>query len=120
MNMQVFSDNVLLQEYSNVLDNQLILTTFIDLPTQLKFKISGKDPNHDTRLDSEGQIIADKYIILKSLKIGFIEVNQNLLFSICSNKNTFWGKNELVTIDVLDVDFIRWHLKQQNKFKIHN
>jgi len=120
MTMQVFSGQTLLQEYSNVAQKHVVLTSDIDLPTQLQFKLSGKDPNHDTWLDADGNIIADKYIVLNSLKIGLIEVNQNLLFTLCSNNNTFWGKNEIVTIDILDSDFIQWHLKQKNKFKIHN
>ena len=120
MNLEVYSNDKLISQYINPIEEKILLTTQIDLPTRLKFVTSGKNHNTDTVVDQNGNIIADKYVILQVFKLGLIVVNSNLLFSICSNNNTFWGFNEEITIDIDEKDFIKWHLKKQNKFSTGN
>lgn len=116
MCLEIFSNDNCLQTYSNVNEEKILFATEITLPTCLQFKVSGKNHNKDTLLDAEGKIIADKYIILKNLSLGLIPINTNLLFSICSNNNTFWSTNETISINFDESDFILWHMKKQNKF----
>jgi RecA/RadA recombinase len=78
---------------------------------------------YDTKLDSNNNIIADKYVLLSAMKLGEIPVRSNKLFDICDyatrdghSKNTFWAFDGQVIIDFDEKDFIKWHLKNNNIF----
>jgi hypothetical protein len=97
----------------------------IYLPNKINLHLSGKNHKTDTKIDSKGNIIADKYIKLISMSLGGIPINSANLFKNCrytvDNKidfNTYWGFNGLVEIEFKENNFLKWHLKSNNLFDI--
>lgn len=107
-------------------DNSTTVNTSIKLPCDLNFVLSNKNQKLDTLVDETGNVIADKYVVLKKLSAGFVPVADNVLFKTCrlittDNQeiyNTFWGFNGTATIEFHEDDILRWHLKQDNRFDL--
>ncbi len=118
MCLEVFDGDKLLKKYQNDSLETETLVAEISLPTQLKFVVSGKNYNTDTKVDEQGNITADKCVILKNLKLGNIPIGVGLLYSMLSSKDVYFGRNDTITVDFDEDDFILWHLKNQNKFNI--
>jgi hypothetical protein len=102
----------------------LLVEEILEMPALLKFEFSGKQ-GQDTVLDEKGNIISDKYVKIKSMIIGHVPVNSNLLYSLCSYtrngetvNDTFFGFNGELEIHIDSDDAILWHLENDNKFDI--
>ena len=123
MAVEIHTDQGLVTALSNQTGIVQINHSMI-FPNTVKFKLTNKNPNTDTKV-IDGKIVADKNVQLTNLIIGNIPVESHKLFNICNYRyndqttiNTFWAFNGIVTID-FDVDnFILWHLKLDNKFRI--
>lgn len=123
MTVEIFDRNgvvSLLKDCNGIVKQSHLL----DFPNFLKFKLSNKNSKTDTKVVN-GEILADKYTQLTSLTVGGIPVDVATLFKICSYEynqvtafDTFWAFNGEVTINFQEQDFIYWHLKNNNKFKI--
>ena len=57
-------------------------STRITLPSTLEIKCSGKDQNTDTLIDVNGQVIADKVVIIKSIVLDNIRIPQRSIDKI--------------------------------------
>lgn len=98
----------------------------LQLPSQLVFDISGKDYNHDTQVDQQGNITNDKYVKLLGLRIGGIPVEEVNIFKILNYQtdlgttinSVYWGFNGTVTIDINQENFIKYLLLLDNKFNL--
>lgn len=125
MTVDIFQDNVLLTTLENITDNSKTVCLDVVFPCQLKFVLSGKNYNLDTMVDSDGSVIKDKCVILKSMQIESILVKIDVLFDICQYykdhkeppiADTYWGFNGHVVIDFDADNFIAWCLKHNNIF----
>lgn len=99
----------------------------VEFPTVLVFDISNKDPNHDTVVDSQGNIVSDKFVKVKSIRVGNVPVGEGLLFNMCkyfpefrkeSVNDTFWAFNGRAVVEFSADNFIHWHLAQNNFFHV--
>lgn len=121
MSVSINGTNVTPDSGSNVVFLQEVI-----LPSQIEILLTGKSLK-DTVLDEKGNILIDKYVKLSNMSIGNIPINKSLLFNICeytpdgeleSIKDTFYAFNGKVLINIDEDDFIKWHLKQDNKFTL--
>lgn len=101
-----------------------IVNLTVDIPKKLVFTFKGKQ-GEDTVLDDQGLIVRDKYVKINSMSVGFVPIDQNLLYSLCrytrnneTVNDTFFGFNGELTIDINRDDAILWHLLNNNKFEI--
>ena len=122
MRVIISDDNSTLLDLIDISEPMVQRSINITLPTKLTFTLSGKG-KYDTQLDSNNNIIADKYVLLSAMKLGEIPIQSNKLFDICDyttsdghSKNTFWAFDGQVIIDFDEKDFIKWHLKNNNIF----
>jgi len=124
MSVDIYNNNTLVNEFTNVTEHVLQRSYNIVLPSTITFKLTGKT-KYDTKV-IDGKIIADKFVKLNRLVLGNIPVSTHVLFNICNYqpydgqliKNTFWGFNGVVTIELLESSFIKWHFKNQNLFDL--
>jgi hypothetical protein len=126
--------DMIVQDRSGTIDRQekisqstLELNYSIALPNQLTIKLSGKNYNTDTLVDNNGNITQNKYIKLKKLWFGKIELNELSLIQICcyqtdrdtqSRFSTLWDSNGTVTMDLFDKTSIEFLLHLHNKLDI--
>ena len=122
MRVVIEDDNSMLLDLNNVTDELVQQSVTISLPTKLKFTLTGKGKS-DTRIDANNNIIADKYVLLKEMRLGGIPVQPGKIYDICNysnvnglSKDTFWAFDGQVIIDFDEKDFIKWHLKNNNIF----
>ena len=127
MNVEIYSNQQLLANYTDITSNNIELSTDVSLPCHLTFNISNKNPAIDTIVNQQGDIVSDKFMILKGLSLGNIPVQPSLLFAICnycvdgqyiSKYDTYWAFNGKVVIDLLNDNFIQWHLEHNNMFDL--
>jgi len=125
MSVEIFDDIQQLVFLENVTENSINLAYKITLPTKIKFNLDNKNPNRDTKLDAEGNVIKDKYVRLASMSLGGIPIKPVVLFKICKYTanhqikfDTYWGTNGSAEIDFNADYFIKWHLKTNNLFDL--
>jgi hypothetical protein len=121
MGMAIFSNGreVLHQEYFD--DNSFEFTTEFSWPGTVVIKLFNKQFK-DTEIDSQGNILNDKYIKLDSLMIDKIVVDDEILRDFVnldtenqSLKELYWGFNGSVTLTFEEEDFFLWFLNQKSK-----
>lgn len=128
MDVDIYSNDHLILSLENHQHTSSNFSIAVEFPTVLKFMLSGKNLNVDTKIDANtGKIIEDKFVIIKNMTVGRIPINPAILFKICKyHKNdsneivydTYWGFNGQVDIHFNETDFIKWHLANNNLFYI--
>ena len=121
MGMAIFSNDqeVLHQEYFD--DNSFEFTTELTWPGTVVIKLFNKQIK-DTEIDSQGNILNDKYIKLDRLIIDKIVVDDEILrdFVVLDAGNQllterYWGFNGTVKLNFEEEDFFLWVLNQKSK-----
>ena len=51
----------------------------IDLPTQVVLQFTGKDPDTDTLVDQDGNIVGDMYVKIISISLDGFKIKENFL-----------------------------------------
>jgi hypothetical protein len=115
----------LFESIGNVQKN---LTAVIDLalPGELTIQLDGKNNNTDTSVDSQGNIVADKYVRLQFLRVGRVPVSHANLYNLCRYtttagtqiNDTYWGWNGEVCINFDHVNPVLWHAYNNPKHVI--
>lgn len=114
--------------YLSSTDKELVCAEFpLELPNILVFEIEGKNPKTDTKLSSDGQVIADKFIQIQSMSLDLIPVSEQLLFKILkytpanqdTTFNTYWAFNGVAELDFNEQTAVRWHLRNNNVFNLN-
>ena len=108
--------------------DQTIVNLDLTLPSKLIIELSNKNYNLDTQMNSQGKILADKYIKLLEMKLGNMPIEPVNLFKICYYEtdksmkfyDTYWGFNGTVTIDFNQKSLIKYLLLLNNKFELNN
>lgn len=91
--------------------------TVIEWPSVLTIELSGKDMNHDTKLEGD-RVVADKYIQLQEFSVDRVSAcldNIELVTTDQTIRTLYWGFNGTVTIDCNSENSFVWHLQQKNK-----
>lgn len=125
MSVDILDDKQQLAFLENVTDKSLDFAYKIILPNKIRFNLANKNTNRDTKVDDQGNVIADKYVRLASMSLGGIPIRPVTLFKICTYRandqtrfDTYWGFNGSVAIDFHEDNFIKWHLKSNNLFDL--
>lgn len=126
--------DVLIQDRHGIVDcvekntsQELELNYSIVLPNQLCIKLSNKNYQTDTTIDLHGNITQNKFVKLKRLWLGKIELEAHSLIQICAYQtdrdthqrfSTFWDCNGTVTLDFFDKTTTEFLLHLNNKLNI--
>jgi hypothetical protein len=94
----------------------LLATVTIDqeFPGRIDLVVDGKDMNHDTILDAEGNIVQDKHILLTNVTVDRVLVPDHFIQSWpkTSNRSTsYFGFNDQISLNFDDSDSFYWLLK---------
>lgn len=99
-------------------ENKILKLDFTtDWPTILRFELTNKDPNRDTAIDENGNILENKYMWLKKFAVNNLPLNEPNLYKIAvfAGKNEiFWDRNETATIELTEDTPTRWLLSLNN------
>lgn len=120
MSVDINDQNGVLLQLKDYTEDFINLTYNIKLPNKLTFTLSNKNTKYDTKLNSQGNIIADKYVNLEYITFGYIPIQNIQKICKCSSGvfDTFWGFNGIVEVEFDAISAIQWHLKHDNKFKL--
>lgn len=119
MGMEIFANNTMVSSYSVFDTDRFVFKHRINWPTTLKIVLSNKNLLHDTTVDSDGKIIADKYIQLTRIMVDRIETTVRHINSIVLNTNdnkittNYWGYNGYVELNLTQENSFMWHLTQR-------
>ena len=100
-----------------------ILTTSITLPTKLHLIFSGKNMQVDSVIDAQGQLLADKFVLIKRMSLDGHEVDKNFLekhlaLQVADSdqivQSNYVGFNGAMTID-LDRDNVFLQVQKMNR-----
>ena len=91
-------------------DGYATYTSTIELPTQVKIKISGKNNKYDTKIDSNGNIYEDLAVIIESISLDKFKLEEQYLSQKISiltetgdtHTTSYYGFNGTVNIDFLE------------------
>ena len=121
MRMQIFFDNIQVFDFADIKTESLTVKHRMTLPCCMKILLSDKDLTVDTKIDSDGKIIADKFIKLEKILVDRIDPGIEYMKSIAldtgENKLNvlYWGFNGTVELAFDATNSFIWHLSQ----KIH-
>lgn len=93
-------------------------TMDVEFPSSMRIEISGKGVN-DTKVDSQGRIIEDKYILLKNILVDGHPIDQNWCcrFVVLRSDDhgpivsNYWGFNGVVDLDFDSDNSFKWLAK---------
>lgn len=115
-----YNDRVLLSKHSFDTDT-FTFTENLDLPGVVTIDLHSKGPL-DTLVDSDGNIVADKYIKLEELSIDRVPLHILSLINLAEmhhdNQTTvtnYWGFNGQAKIKLEHSDSFLWHLEEIKK-----
>lgn len=125
MSIDIYDSEQQLAFLENIVEDNLIFNFKITFPNKIKFVLANKNSKFDTKIDSSGNIIADKYVRLTKMSVGNIPVESLNLLKLCDYRynnqqatSLYWSFNGTVNIDFNAEDFLMWHLTNNNKFEI--
>ena len=109
MHLTLTDRNGILVDIKNIATEQHLINTNVNFPNTLTFNLS----NHSN----------NKYIKIKQLWIGGLEIPKHILEQICVFRPenqpemviTDWYNNGQVVIELFTTDFIQYHLMYGNK-----
>jgi hypothetical protein len=97
-----------------------VYTKQIELPTAVCIEVRGKGKN-DTLVDSNGQVVKDKYILLKNIQLDGVSCapfycHKAIILDTGTDKikSPYWGFNGFVQIDFDESNGFRWLIKTQH------
>ena len=108
------------KEIFNIRDNKdetLKLNFSTHWPTTLQFELSNKDLDKDTIVDENGNILYNKYMMLKKFLVNNLPLIEPNLYKIAvfAGKNEiYWDRNETATIELTEDNPTRWLLSLNN------
>lgn len=105
------------QTYISYPDNKTLQIKNITLPTQIILKFSGKNLDKDTKIDKSGNIIEDKYVKIKSIKLDHLNIPDWIIqkkFSYITENNqiiktSYIGFNGVMTIDIPEKNIFSYY-----------
>jgi hypothetical protein len=122
MNMLMYVNDELIADYKNTTQETFELSVDVVLPCRFKFILSNKNSNTDTLVDNQGQILADKFIVLKQFFLARVEIPTHKLQATCEYTtdqgifyDTYWGFNGQAVVDFPYGSAVEWHLRSQIK-----
>ena len=120
MSLEFFMNGQSIDKYEQLDDGIFTWRSELKFPSILELKLTGKHP-HDTQVDENGNIVADKYIKLVDIVVDGLPcakyyVNKLLLTTDQGNEiiSDYWGFNGLVKLDFTQANSFLWSVGTQN------
>jgi hypothetical protein len=120
MNMQIFVNDKLAQQYDNIESNTISFKQTIEWPAVVRIQLSNKDNSCDTKVDENGKVVEDKYIQLTKIVLDRLMVNERFMNTLGlvtadgTKINTcYWGFNGHALLTLDQADSFAWHLNNQ-------
>lgn len=121
MGMTIRCNDKLLLSKNSFDTDTFEFTDNIELPADITIDLYGKGVN-DTSIDSDGNIVADKYIKLEELSVDRVPLHILSLIHIAeidhdvnTNVTNYWGFNGRAKIKIEHPDSFLWHLAELKK-----
>lgn len=103
-------------------DDKMIVDFVIDWPTTVKLKVFGKDLKRDTVIDSNGNILANKYIRMISASLAGLQFTERVLYQATKFipagqdpiNEIFWDRDGTVEFDFNSTSPMAWNLEKNN------
>jgi len=95
-------------------DGLATITIDQEFPGQIDLIASGKDMNHDTILDADGNITQDKHILLTGVTVDRVLIPDHFIKSWpkASDRSTsYFGFKDQISLNFDDLDSFYWLLK---------
>jgi hypothetical protein len=97
-------------------------------PNQVRIVLDNKNMSRDTAMDAQGNIVANKYVKLKSMSVGGLNISNSVLYRVCKysphNSKTvneiFWDQPGTVLITLDQATPMRWNLANNNLLNFRN
>jgi hypothetical protein len=121
MSIEFFMNGQSIDRYAQLDDGIFTWRSELKFPSTIELKVTGKDP-HDTQIDVNGNIIADKYIKLLDIVVDGLPcakyyVNKIMLTTDQGKQviSNYWGFNGSVKLDFTQANSFLWSVSTQNK-----
>jgi hypothetical protein len=120
MNLVIYNNDQVIYQNYNIIDSRFVVEFESCLPSTLCIDVSEKGPN-DTKVDDQGNILADKFIKLDYFNVDQMPVKswilENGLIHFLTEhrqelKTNYFGFNGRATIDLNHTDSFEFHLAQ--------
>ena len=116
--MSMTFDNAgVIESFDNLPDGEFVYQTTVNFPADFAIRLAGKEPG-DTQVDSNGNIVKDKYIKIVNIEVDGLPcrqhyVHQNITLHTADNQEivtSYWGFNGTVTLDFSEANSFFWAL----------
>ena len=118
MSANFYADRKQLTKITSFENDYTWLTFNIDLPSTLHVFFDGKDNSVDTKMDANGNIVADKFLKIEQIIIDYKPISADALHKICKLQTTdaqmlytnYVGFNGVLSIDLQYSNSLLAHL----------
>lgn len=124
MGMTIRCNNKVLLSKSSFETDSFVFTDNVELPAEITIDLYGKNSG-DTSIDSDGNIVADKYIKLQELSIDRVPLHILSLIHLVeidhdvqTGVTNYWGFNGQAKIKIEQPDSFLWHLSELKKVTV--
>lgn len=117
MHCRILNNDKEIFDIKNHNHDVLALDFATDWPATLQFELTNKDLKNDTIVDENGNILYNKYMILKKFSVNNLPLIEPNLYKIArfgGHNETFWDRNETATIELAEDNPTRWLLSLNN------
>ena len=110
------------KRFSCVDKDYLTVDLIVNWPGTVCIFLSGKDLEKDTQVDQHGNILANKYVKLKGVKVLNMELIEPAIYRFCNFRSSdmppksdiFWDRNGIARLDFNEKNPMRWNLRINN------
>jgi len=121
MHIDIYEQERLLASNKNI-DTSWKTNFIVTWPSKLTIKLSNKDMQRDTQIDSNGNIVANKYVKLIYMDVNGFALSEPSMYNICQYSpngaeqinEIFWGFPGEVNIHFNQPNPMRWNLELNN------
>jgi hypothetical protein len=112
MNVDIYQGNNTLLSLHNVLETHRTEHILVNWPSTIIIRLSGKNMEHDTIVDNDNNIVADKHVKLLGLTVNGFKLIPQALYSVCGE--VYWGHPGERTMEFTESNPMRWNLALNN------
>jgi hypothetical protein len=120
MSMEFVINDVTVDYYEQIDERIFVWESPFNFPSTVDIRVSNKNPN-DTRIDQQGNIIADKYIKLLDIVVDGLPCASYYVNKITFTPDSgdelitnYWGFNGTVRLNFNEENSFYWSIHTQN------
>ena len=118
MNSRWFINGVLAHELTPTVAGSSEIDFVIDLPVEIKIEVWNKNLNNDTVVDSDGNILKDKFLRVDQVTLARLPIGSHLfakMFKIHTHDkilySAYFGFPSTIKFVIEENNALTWHLK---------